>query len=189
MFSLPATPQEPKAQLRTTPQTFTKSNCSTLSAWVFRVSTWPSLDTILASEKGRTGSVRSVLMEKQSFWAHKRWQPYTLPNGCINSVFIYLWAGQDTEWRLMQIPSLKTRSCSPLWCIKKGTMWASTRRECCHADIPETKLSKQRTRLRDAEVRAMMDFLAKYIHTQRQGGKMQGGKVYPNLTAEVSYGK
>lgn len=35
----------------------------------------------------------------------------------------------------------------------------------------------------------MMDFLAKYIHTQRQGGKMQGGKVYPNLTAEVSYGK
>lgn len=68
-------------------------------------------------------------------------------------------------------------------------MRASTRRECGHADMQETELSKQRTRLRDAEVRAMMDLLAKYIHTQRQGGKMQGGKVYPNLTAEVSYSK
>lgn len=41
----------------------------------------------------------------------------------------------------------------------------------------KTKLNKQRNRLRDVEVRAIMGFLGKYILSLREVGKMWGKSI------------
>ena len=75
----------------------------------------------------------------------------------------------------MLILSLKTWSPSPVMHQERHLSWREREFQLGeNADMQETKLSKQRNRLRDAEIRAITGFLAKYMVTQGQGGKMWG---------------